>query len=68
MAGVDTRFKRASAMALVMPFIHTVHTDGTIGADAEERWAVTWMYIGISLSPTALGQGRPQGLLLGVYP
>ena len=66
---VDTRYKRASATALVLPSMFTAHTDTTAGVDDEERWAVTWMYSGIAIGSAVIGVTRiRRGLLLGVYP
>jgi hypothetical protein len=50
---VNTRYKRASAMALVLPFLFTVSTDATLAVDSEERWAATWMYSGIAIGESA---------------
>lgn len=50
---VDDRYKRASAMAIVLPFMHTVHTDTEADVDKEERWAATWIYIGIPIGEAA---------------
>jgi len=64
---VDNRYKRASATALVVPSMFTTHTDTTNGVDDEERWAVSWMYCGISISAAVAVTTRRKGLLLGVY-
>jgi hypothetical protein len=53
---VDDRYKRSSAMALVVPFMHTVHTDTSAGVDNEERWAATWMYNGISVAGAVVNE------------
>jgi hypothetical protein len=45
---VDDRYKRASATALIVPFMFTAHTDTTLAVDAAERQAATWMYNGIA--------------------
>ena len=65
---VDDRWKRASATALVSPFMFTAHTDTTNGVDDEERWAASWMYNGIAISSVVAVTTRRRGLLLGVYP
>ena len=57
---LDTRYKRASAMAMIVPCLHTVHTDTTGVVSDEERWAATWMYSGITIS----GAGAVD---LGIY-
>jgi hypothetical protein len=47
---VDTRAKRESAMHFLVPHIHGAYAD-TSGVSDEERWAATWMYMGITVSP-----------------
>ena len=64
---VDTRYKRASAMAVCQPFMWTVHTDTTNAVDDEERWAAAWMYSGISIGAAVITISIKRGLLLGVY-
>ena len=50
---IDTRQKRASASNLLMPYMHGAQSD-TNGVSDAERWAVTWIYSGISLeTPSA---------------
>ena len=65
---VDSRYKRASAISLVIPSMFTTHTDTTSGVDSEERWFVTWMYNGISVGAPVIVLGIKRGLLLGVHP
>lgn len=63
---VDSREKRASAFYLLLPITHGAQSN-TSGVDDEERWAVTWMYNGISIGVVAVG-GKLIGklALLGV--
>lgn len=44
---VDTRYKRGSALALILPFITPLAQPATAGVDQLERQAVTWCYSGI---------------------
>jgi hypothetical protein len=50
---VDTRFKRASVLSLLCPYMPTTHSDGVSGIDADERAGITWMYSGILLDVPA---------------
>ncbi len=66
---VDTRFKRASAMSVLNSSMPTTHTDTTSGVDAEERWAVTWMYSGITITaavPGGLNYGSLASMGMGI--
>ena len=69
MADADTRYKRASATALLLPFMYTCHTDGVADVDAEERVFVTWMYMGIStaVAPVISWLKRNKRIILFPY-
>ena len=51
---IDDRYKRASAMHLIVPYMHGCHTDTTAAVSKEERWAVTWMYMGIAIAAISI--------------
>jgi hypothetical protein len=55
---VDSRHKRAAAVALLLPFMFTANTDATLGVDAAERSAATWVYSGISVAAPAVSNRK----------
>jgi hypothetical protein len=55
---VDSRHKRAAAVALLLPFMFTANTDATLGVDAAERLAATWVYSGISAAEPAVSNRK----------
>ncbi len=63
---VDDRYKRASAMHLVVPYMHGAHIDTSSGVSDEERWAVTWMYNGITIGVVAVTTTFNRLLTMGV--
>ena len=46
---VDSKAKRASATHLIIPVVHGAF-GATAGVSDQERWAVTWMYNGITIT------------------